>query len=125
MVTAAEWPQFLEEQAKLLTSRDEQAIKGQPALIATIRLPTGQTVDHFAGNWQLDTKERSENSSGEGQQSGPALSPSVLRWYHLSDGEITYLLTLVDQGCALEARDRPHSQRQDRARLNHLRDGPA
>jgi hypothetical protein len=98
VVTAAEWPRFLEEQAKLLASRDEQAIKGQPALIATIRLPSGKTVDHFAGNWQLETKERSENSSGEGQQSGPELSPSVLRWYHLPDGEITYVLRLVDEG---------------------------
>jgi len=96
VVTAEEWPQFLEEQTKLLASRDEQAIKGQPALIARIRLPTGQTVDHFAGNWQLD--ERFANGSGQGQSSGSELGPSVLRWYHLSDGEITYVLTLVDEG---------------------------
>jgi hypothetical protein len=32
VVSAEEWPQFLDEQTKLLASRDEQAIKGQPRL---------------------------------------------------------------------------------------------
>ena len=98
VVTAEEWPQFLEEQTKLLASRDEQAIKGQPALIATIRLPSGQNVDHFEGNWQLETKEQFKDGSAEGQSSGPALSPSTLRWYRLADGDITYVLTLTDKG---------------------------
>lgn len=99
VVTAEEWPQFLEEQTKLVASRDEQAIKGQPALIATIRLPSGKTVDHFEGNWQLETKERFEDGgSREGASSGSGLTRSDLRWYRLRDGDITYVLSLVDAG---------------------------
>jgi hypothetical protein len=98
VVTADDWPQFLEEQTKLMASRDEQAISGRPALIATIRLPSGKTVDHFSGNWRLETSKQSKDGSSGGQSSGSELSQSELRWYRLPDGEITYVLTLVDMG---------------------------
>jgi hypothetical protein len=96
VVSADEWPQFLEEQARLMASRDEKAIKGQPLLAATIRLPSGEIVDHFDGRWQLET--RSEDGSGFGQTSGPHLSQSVLRWYWLQEGTTTYVLIFVDKG---------------------------
>lgn len=98
VVPADEWPQFLDEQARLLASRDEAAIKGLPLLAATIRLPSGEVVDHFKGAWELQTQQRSANSSGSGVTAGAPLSQSVLRWYRLEDGTTTYVLVLVDKG---------------------------
>lgn len=98
VVTDAEWPQFLEEQAKLLASRDERAKSGRPALIANIRLPSGNIVDHFEGNWRLDISRQFNNGSSQGDETGSDLGPSYLCWYHLPDGHATYVLTLVDKG---------------------------
>jgi hypothetical protein len=98
VVSADEWPQFLEEQAKLIASRNEQAKSGQPALIAIIRLPSGKIVDHFEGNWRLETRKQFKDGSSQGEQSGSGLGQSELRWYHLADGRITYVLTLVEKG---------------------------
>jgi hypothetical protein len=75
VVSAEEWPQFLEEQATLLAHRDKEAITGQPALSATIRLPSGEIVDHFEGAWQLETTD--EQANGKGFLSGPNLWPKV------------------------------------------------
>jgi hypothetical protein len=98
VISAQEWPQFLEEQEKLLASRDEIAIKGKPILIANIRFPSGELTDHFDGAWQLDESFQSFNGtdSGHGMRAGPSLSPLVLRWHRgsLQDGTITFVLSI-------------------------------
>jgi hypothetical protein len=100
VVSAEEWPQFLEQQAKLLALRDEKAIKGLPALTAKIRLPSGEIVDHFEGAWRLEESHEDVNSRGSMRSSGPVLTQSVLRWYRngLQDGKRTYVLSLVEKG---------------------------
>jgi hypothetical protein len=100
VVSAEEWPQFLEQQAKLLKLRDEQAINGQPALNAKIRHPSGELVDHFEGAWQLERTHEDANGKGFARSSGPGLTQSLLRWYRngLREGRTTYVLSLSDRG---------------------------
>jgi hypothetical protein len=101
VISAQEWPQFLEEQEKLLASRDETAIKGKPILVANIRLPSGELTDHFDGAWQLDESFQSFDamSSGNGMRAGPSLSPLVLRWHRgaLKDGTTTFVLSIPEK----------------------------
>ena len=100
VVSAEEWPQFLEEQAKLLNARDAQVIKGQPVLSAKIRLPSGEIVDHFDGAWQLEETHEDANGKGLARGSGPGLTQSLLRWYRrgLHEGTTTYVLSFPDRG---------------------------
>jgi hypothetical protein len=106
-ISAQEWPQFLEEQEKLLANRDETAIKGKPILIANIRLPSGESSDHFDGAWQLDQSFQSFDGSsfGNGMHAGPSLSPSVLRWHRgkLQDGTITFVLSIPEKAWRSQA----------------------
>jgi hypothetical protein len=92
VVSEAEWPEFLKEQAQLMTARTEAAKKGLPALTGKVRLPTGNVVDHFDAPFILSTSEHSGMRSGS--SSGPVLTPEVLRWWRLDDGEMEISLTL-------------------------------
>jgi hypothetical protein len=87
IIPGSEWPQFLEEQERLMAARTEAAKKGLPKLIAKIRLPSGKIVDHYDGPYVL--------SDGSREDSGKWLAASSLRWYHLrEDGTYTYTLSL-------------------------------
>jgi len=98
VISAQEWPSFLEEQEKLLASRDEIAVKGKPILTANLRLPSGEVTDHFDGAWQLDKTFQSfdDTRSGKGSTSGPSLSALSLTWHRgeLQDGTITFVLSV-------------------------------
>ena len=94
-VSGAEWPAFLENQKQLLADRAPEAVKGIPALVATIRLPTGQVLDRYDGPYELAEKSTSESGSGHGKSSGTGLE---LRWYRfVPDGQITFVLTLPSE----------------------------
>jgi hypothetical protein len=94
-ISGEKWPAFLEEQKRLLATRDPQSVKGIPGLVATIRLPTGQVLDHYDGPYELAHTETSKNGSGGGTQSG---KQAQLRWYHyIPDGQITLTLTLPNE----------------------------
>ena len=58
VVSESEWPDFLKEQQQLLAARSEGAKKGQPILVAKIRLPSGALVDHFDAHYTLSEKFR-------------------------------------------------------------------
>jgi hypothetical protein len=87
IITASEWPKFLEEQRQLLATRTEAARNGLPALTAKIRLPSGKIVDHYDGCRVL--------CDGREEYFGRRLSGSSLRWYRLGvEGTHTYALSL-------------------------------
>ncbi len=91
-VSGSAWPKFLQEQQELLSHRSDHAIRGLPALIARIRLPTGEVLTNCPGSYELI-----EDSSGShGSQSGSDLS---LRWYRINqeDGQATWTLILPDR----------------------------
>src|SRR5262249_43229573 len=81
LVTGLEWPGFLEEQQKLLASRDDLAREGGPMLVVKIRLPSGQIVDRLRGRYELAKKHVSEDGGAEGTTSGTDLTPGDLRWF--------------------------------------------
>ena len=60
VIPGSEWPQFLEEQERLMAARTEAAKKGLPALTAKVRLPSGEIVDHYDAPYTL-----AESWSGE------------------------------------------------------------
>ena len=101
VISESEWPAFLKEQTRLRSARTEAAKKGLPALTATIRLPSGEVVDHYPAAYTLDvdefcTSESGSHSSG-GRSSGPKLDASALRRYRLQD-DITYEFVLSFNG---------------------------
>jgi hypothetical protein len=98
VIPEKDWPLFLAEQEELLAKRDEQARKGEPPLVATIRLPSGETVDHFDGKWHLEVHGKAPGSSFSSEGSGSVLDRKALRWYRLQEGAQTYVLTFVDKG---------------------------
>ena len=89
MISESEWPAFLKEQTRLRSARTEAAKKGLPALTATIRLPSGEVVDHYPAAYTL--------LSSEGSSPGPKLDASALRWYRLQD-DVTYEFVLSFNG---------------------------
>jgi hypothetical protein len=101
VVPAKDWPQFLEQQNKLLASRNESAIKGLPMLTAKLRLPSGEVLDHFSGPWRLVKHSTSADgrSSGIQESSVLVLLDSQLRWYRSSvpHETITYVLCLTEK----------------------------
>lgn len=94
-ISGRRWPEFLEEQKRLLAQRSDRAKQALPALTAKIRFPDGRVVDEYTGSYQLRTEEKSPDSSGTGTEAGSSLP---LRWFYLSpeNGTITYELTLPD-----------------------------
>jgi len=94
-IPATGWSGFLERQKRLLANRDPQEIKGIPGLVATIRLSTGQVLNHYDGNYELASIEIYGGGSGHGTVSGNNLS---LCWYRYTpDGQITLTLTLPSE----------------------------
>jgi hypothetical protein len=98
VIPEKDWPQFLAEQEELLAARDDHALKGEPALAAKIRLPSGEIVDHFQGEWKLEINSNSLTGGSSETTSGSALAPSSLRWYRLHEGTSRYTLTFVNKG---------------------------
>jgi hypothetical protein len=101
-LSAAEWPAFLEEQQRLLASRDEAAIRGGPILVATIRWPTGEITDHHDGPYRIEEHHvfSGGESKGDARQGG-VLRPSNLKWKRKdlvpADGVKTWVLWLFDK----------------------------
>lgn len=94
VVPAAEWPQFLEEQKRLMAARTESAKSGLPVLTAKVRLPSGEVVDHYDGSYSLNEGYKGMSASSNGSSSGGKLAASVLRWRKLQDGAYTYGLSI-------------------------------
>jgi hypothetical protein len=92
VISESEWPQFIEEQQRLMAARTEAAKKGIPALAAKIRLPNGKVVNHYDASYRFELEGKYCHSfSG----SGSSLDASVLRWWTLSDnGVFTVALSL-------------------------------
>ena len=90
-ITADKWPQFLEEQKRLHAARSKRAIKAIPWLNAKIRLPSGEVVEEYFGQYEL------EMDPG-GRTSGRSLRPSNLHWWNPPFGsdQVTLTLTLDD-----------------------------
>jgi hypothetical protein len=93
VIPASEWPRFLEEQERLMAARTEAAKKGYPPLMAKVRLPSGEIVEHYDAAYVLDT-----NSCGHGygpsssSTNGAKLTASVLHLQKTTDGTYTYRL---------------------------------
>ena len=87
VIPESEWPAFLEMQEQLMAARTEAAKKALPALTATIRLPSGEVVDHYNAAYTLDGGRGPERSRG------PKLDASALRWYRPLDGTYTFVLS--------------------------------
>jgi hypothetical protein len=85
VIPESEWPQFLEEQQRLMAARTEAAKKGIPALLARVRLPNGKVVDHYDASYSL-TLDGAYSHLFNG--SGSRLYASDLRWWRLSDDGI-------------------------------------
>jgi hypothetical protein len=109
VIPGAEWPAFLEEQRQLLAQRDPLARRGGSVLVAKIKLPTGELVDHVDSPFRMDEEFVSATISVKGgSRSGPALRPSDLRWTGKDlipdeDGTRTFVLSLPDRGLRLKA----------------------
>jgi hypothetical protein len=86
VIPEAKWPQFLEEQKRLLAARTEGARKGVPALAAKIRLPNGKIVDHYDAPYELE-----EVGGHSLYDRGSSLGASKLRWWRLSGNGTTTL----------------------------------
>ncbi len=91
VIPESEWPEFLEEQERLMATRTEAAKKGLPALTAKVRLPSGEIVDHYDAAYTM-----AESWSGEiaGSIGGAALDKSRLIWPHMHhNGTLTLSLS--------------------------------
>ena len=93
VIPGSEWPQFLEEQERLMAARTETARKGLPALTAKVRLPSGEIVDHYDSSYSLYESYTNASGSGSGSSSSAKLDASVLRWYRLQDCTETFTLS--------------------------------
>jgi hypothetical protein len=95
IVPESEWPAFLQEQERLMAARTDAAKKGLPELSAKIRLPSGEIIDHYDGQYTLLKDYFSTNGNrGSGGGSSGQLTASALRWYRLQDDcFITYTLS--------------------------------
>lgn len=87
VIPESEWPAFLEMQEQLMAARTEAAKQAIPALTATIRLPSGEVVDHYDAAYTLDDGRGPESSRGS------RLDASALRWYRPLDGDYTFVLS--------------------------------
>jgi len=94
IVPASEWPAFLERQETLMANRTAAAKAGTPVLAAQIRLPSGEIVDRYDGQYLLKTVQATDRGSHSSSQSGVSLVPSALRWYRISPGNGTMTLNL-------------------------------
>jgi hypothetical protein len=93
-IPESKWPQFLEEQQRLMAARTEAAKKGIPALLARVRLPNGKVVDHYDASYSFaidGSFSRLFNGSGS------KLCASDLRWWELDDHG-TFKVTLSLNG---------------------------
>jgi hypothetical protein len=89
-ISESEWPQFLEEQKRLMGARTDAAKKGSPALAAKVRLPSGEVVDHYDAPFTLEDTQH--NCSRRG---GDKLEGSELRWWRFNeDGALAFELSL-------------------------------
>jgi hypothetical protein len=94
VIPDSEWPQFLEDQKRLIATRAETAKKGLPVLTAKVRLPSGEVVDHYDASYLLcETTTYASGGGGGGTSSGFRLDKSMLQWYRLRD-DCTLMLTL-------------------------------
>jgi hypothetical protein len=97
VIPASEWPHFLEKQNQLMSARTESARIGLPILTATIRLPSGDIVDHYDGSYSLSllnkTYEGASSINSE-SSSGGKLGASMLQWRKLPNGVYTFELSL-------------------------------
>jgi hypothetical protein len=96
VILGSEWPQFLEEQERLMAARTEAAKKGQPSLTAKVRLPSGEVVDHYDAPYSLyESYAYASGGGGSHSSSDSKLNSSVLRWRRLSnEGTWTFVLSL-------------------------------
>ena len=95
IIPARKWPAFLEKQKALMAARTENAKKGLPVLTAMVRLPSGEVVDQYDASFTLCETWKTADGEGAGSCTrwGGPLGPSVLRWYQLHDGTITFDLS--------------------------------
>ena len=92
IIPGSEWPQFLEEQERLMAARTDAAKKEFPALTAKIRLPSGEIFDHYDARYTVQ-ENRSGASGGGGSWGGSSFGP--VWWYRLPrDGTYTYTIWL-------------------------------
>jgi hypothetical protein len=98
VIPGSQWQQFLVKQEELMAARTEAAKKGLPALTAKVRLPSGETVDHFDAIYKLEESRNtpSGEEDGSGWSSAARLESDRLRWYHVRpvDGTLTLKLSL-------------------------------
>ncbi len=98
VIAASEWPKFLEEQERLMAARTEAAKQGLPELVAKVRLPSGEIVDHYDASYSIfEDYTRASGYGGSGSSAGSSLDASVLRWNWLPDG-YTWTYTLSFNG---------------------------
>jgi hypothetical protein len=96
-IPGSEWPQFVDEQERLMAARTEAAKKGLPALTAKVRLPTGEAIDDFDAPFSLEQSYIDSSGRRESRSpiTGSKLNVWALRWRRLSnDGDWTFRLTL-------------------------------
>ena len=93
-ISAAKWPEFLENQKQLLENRSASEINAEPLVRAVVELPDLTRIERVEGDYVMDHSSHSENSSGNGSQSGSSLEVTDLTWYRapVQDGSETRTL---------------------------------
>jgi hypothetical protein len=95
-IPSTNWAEFLKNQEELIAHRTQEATRGIPSLVASIRLPTGQVITNWEGTYDLSTTHISQGFTGHGSESGNNLELVRYRFVP-EDAEITWVLTLGEK----------------------------